>query len=337
MRIGITGISGSLGTALLHALTKDPNTVVVGSTRDELKAEKLAGYGYQNSRIMVAAAGLSDPDTLTKIYDGCEILIHAAALKRISESVYAADEMVKTNIVGTMNMLKVARDIGAKKFVLISSDKAVEATNLYGSAKFCAECIAVQANAFLYPKGCSVVATRYGNVLGSRGSVVHIWREQAAHGKPLSITLKSMTRFILTLEQAIDMIRTAIYRAMPGDIVVPLLKAARMTDLAVAVMREAGRADMSAVENGLRPGGEKIHESLLSREEIARTFCTQSLGSIGCLLVEPSHPTWMDRSEQRRSGSSFPHAEYASNLVERYDADELQTLLKDVPVRSSVD
>lgn len=328
MRIGVTGISGSLGTALVEAFQKDH--VVVGITRDELKAEKIMA-GKENVRCMVVAAGLEDEAVMRRAFDGCHMLIHAAALKRISGSVYAAHEIVKTNIIGTQTVLRVARDLGIRKVILVSSDKAVEATNLYGSSKFCAECVAVQENSFSYPKGTSVCVVRYGNVLGSRGSVVHIWREQLKRSGQLTLTDRNMTRFIITMAQAIQVIRDAMAYGNAGDILVPNLRSARMVDLAFAIMRETGVLHGQMLETGLRPGGEKLHESLLSGEEIARTRILNER----YFVIEPSHATWKKKADN--SLAFFQGDSYTSRATNQYTVSELTELLAGVPQRSSTD
>jgi UDP-N-acetylglucosamine 4,6-dehydratase len=327
MRIGITGISGSLGTALVERFQHEH--VIVGITRDELKAEKIMA-GRENVRCMVVAAGLDDLTAMRKAFDGCQVIIHAAALKRISGSVYATGEVVKTNITGTQHVLEVAQRIGARRVIVVSSDKAVEATNLYGASKFCAECLAVQENAFAYPKGTSILVVRYGNVLGSRGSVVHIWRDQVAHGTRLTVTDRRMTRFIVTLDQATKLIDDAMQPYFEaGDIIVPQLRAARMVDVADAIKREAQRQEFPVVDTGLRPGGEKLHESLLSHEELHRTYRSGEY-----YVVKPSHSTWKHAPDRKNIALAFPDGTgYTSDAVERFTVPELVNMLQAVPNR----
>lgn len=328
-RIGITGISGSLGTALVRAWA--PHGVLVGTSRDELKAEKIMAL-HDNVRCMVVAAGLHDEAALRRVYEGCDIIVHAAALKRISGSVYATQEIMKANVVGTMTILRVARDIGVKKVIVVSSDKAVEATNLYGASKFCAECLGVQENAFSYPKGMSVVVVRYGNVLGSRGSVVHIWREQVDQGLPLTVTHGDMTRFIMPMDNAVGIINDAILSGVAGEILVPELPAAKMRDLATAIQKEAQCRNAGRncwfTPTGLRPGGEKLHESLLSQEELCRTWRHQS----GHWAIAPTHQTWCV-PPTRDPVDLFDRPSYSSNLEPFLTVDELVQYLKDVPVQ----
>lgn len=326
-RTAMTGISGSLGTVLSQHLAEKLGHIVVGVSRDELKAEKVMAQ-HENIRCMVVAAGLDDERALRRAFDGCDSLIHAAALKRISGSVYAAHELIKTNVLGTMTVLRVARDLGIKKVILVSSDKAVEATNLYGSSKFCAECLTVQENAFSYPKGTSCVAVRYGNVLGSRGSVVHIWRKQARELGQLTLTEGRMTRFVMTLQQAVDVILAALRFAEAGEILIPELHTARMRDLGEAIMKEAGHIGSVMGYIGLRPGGEKIHESLLSQEELSRTWRHAS----GQWVIAPSHQTWAE-PVKRNPVDLFNRPSYTSASTRHLTVDELVLLLKSVPER----
>lgn len=324
-RIGITGISGSLGEALTKALA--PGGVVVGISRDELKAERVMAL-HANVRCAVVAAGLQDEATMRRAFDGCDVLIHAAALKRISGSVYATQELVKTNVIGTMTILRVARDIGVKKVVVISSDKAVEATNLYGASKFCAEAVAIQENAFSYPKGTHVVAVRYGNVLGSRGSVVHFWRDQLRRGLPLSVTHADMTRFIMPMDHAVELIVDAVRVGEAGEVLVPELPCARIIDLATAVLWEQGKGSLPVHISGLRPGGEKMHEKLLSHEEVSRTWRHAS----GHWAIVPSHQTWCAQPV-RNAVDLFDRPSYASDQAPFLTVPELVEYLSDVPGR----
>jgi UDP-N-acetylglucosamine 4,6-dehydratase len=326
-RIGITGLSGSLGTALAEYFSRE--NIVVGMSRDELKAEKIAArYGAMagNVRCMVVAAGLDDPEAMARVYDGCDVLIHTAALKRISGSVYATQELIKTNVIGTINVLRMARELRISKVVVISSDKAVCAQNLYGASKFCAECAAVQENAWSWPKGTSVLVVRYGNVLGSRGSVIHLWRAQLAQGRDITITDHSMTRFILTLSQAVRIVRDALDTGEAGEILVPALPSVDILTLAQAVAQEAGHTIKTSTI-GLRPGGEKLAEELLSPEEIGRTYRHSS----GMWAVAPAHRTWTDQPYSHVE--LYSKKNYSSHTAPRLTLDDLVALLKDIPVR----
>lgn len=300
MRIAITGISGSFGSALCADLVRNQKNIIVGMTRDELRAEQIMARHPGNVRVMVVAAGLQDTNAMERAFRDCDVLIHAAALKRISGSVYATEEIVKVNILGTINILEVARRLGIQKTLVISSDKACEATNLYGSSKFTAECLAVQSNAFIYPAtGGMVSCTRWGNVVGSRGSVVHIWRKQRDSGGPITVTDARMTRFIITMAEAVQFTMQALHLMQGGEIFIPKLRAASMVDLAQAVRDEHVMGRNAITYTGLRPGGEKIHEILLTQEEPRRTVPVahglELAGGIPYFLVQPSHRTWSNK------------------------------------------
>jgi UDP-N-acetylglucosamine 4,6-dehydratase len=326
-RIGITGLSGSLGTALAEYFAPRQHTIV-GITRDELKAEKLHARFAEtgNVRCMVVASGLEDREGLARAFDGCDVLIHAAALKRISESVYATQELLKTNIDGTLNVLRVARELRIEKVIVVSSDKAVQATNLYGASKFCAECAAVQENAWSYPKGTSVVVVRYGNVLGSRGSVVHLWRQQIMSGS-LTVTDPKMTRFLMTLSMAVRVVRDAIDLGEAGEILVPDLPAVELLTLAEAVACEADRP-LRYTLVGLRPGGEKHDEELLSCEEVSRTRQHTS----GMWAVAPAHRSWTV-APYASQGPAYPHPRYSSADARKLPVEHVIDLLRTVPFR----
>lgn len=295
-RIGITGISGSLGTALTKHYVSAGIGPIVGITRDELKAEQIsAQYGGINGpvRVMVVPEGIGDTEKMREVFSGCEALIHCAALKRISGSVYASEEMMRTNCVGTMNVLRAATDVGIPKVIVISSDKCVEPTNLYGASKMVAECMAIQYNSFSYPKGTAIAAVRYGNVINSRGSVIPLWKELAKRGEPLQLTHKDMVRFMITMDQAVNLITATIFSMKGGEIVLPVLPSARMFDVALAICGDESKVN---VLNQLRPGGEKIAEIMISQEEPSHTVQRRIHGGfnggIDVYMVLPSHRTW---------------------------------------------
>jgi len=330
MRIGITGGSGSLGTALIARLVEAGIGPIVTITRDEFKAEQISNrYGGigGNVRCMVVSEGIKDQAKLTEVFRGCEVIVHAAALKRISGSVYAAEEMVETNVMGTLSVLKAATAAGVQKVLFISSDKAVQPTNLYGATKQIGECLAVQENAFSYPRGTRISACRYGNVLGSRGSVVPIWREALAKGEALKVTHEGMTRFLITMRQAVDFVMACLFSMKGGEIFVPILPTATMVNLATAV----GNGSTIQILNELRPGGEKLAESLLSEEEPARTVARELCGgfnhAIEAFVVLPSHRSWSN--EPYPGEPILPDFVYRSDRGEQLSVEDLRTMLEE--------
>lgn len=286
MRIAITGITGSFGTAFMRQAFQAKSFEVerlVGVSRDELKQSEVATEFGDAQALRLFLGDVRDADRMREAFHHCDTVIHAAALKRVDAISYNPSEVIKTNINGTENVIKAAVECGVKRVLFISSDKACNPLNIYGSSKALAEQIAVASNSYAAPRGTSVSVLRYGNVLASRGSVVHIWRRQKAAGKPASITDSRMTRFVLTLPTAVAYALKAIRQMEGGEIFVPVLESARVTDLARAVVGP----DWPVEEIGLRAGGEKLYEALLSDEEPSRTRIAGEL-----MVVTPGTHSW---------------------------------------------
>jgi len=274
MRIGITGGSGALGRALLDRLTQDGADRLVTFSRDEHKRALLARTYSWHPGFRVYAGDVRDLTRLVDIFSGCDAVIHAAARKVVTGHPDEPEEMLKTNVVGTLNVIEAAKTAGVRKLVVVSSDKAVQAVNVYGTSKALGEHLSIMANARTFPAGLRVGVVRYGNVLGSTGSVLVRWRAQHAAGEPLSITDPEMTRFWITLPQAVDVVLSALASLRGGEIVVPDLLAASIRTLAEAVagpdVRFAPVDDPVEGVNAPRQGGEKLYEELVSSVEARR-------------------------------------------------------------------
>lgn len=283
MRILVTGGTGTFGRAFIRRFVKQA-AAVISFSRDEQKAAALVEEFGDEKPFKAFLGDVRDRDRLEMAMSGVDVVVHAAALKRVELGAYSPSEIIATNINGTMNVVNAAIAAGVGKVVVISSDKAVEPTNIYGASKYCAETYAVQANAYGFPRDTKISCVRYGNIIGSRGSVYHTWKRQAAAKLPLTITNLEMTRFVMTIEDAVELVRFVIRNAYGGEVFVPILPAATMADLAVAV---AG-VDYPFEITNLRPGGEKIAESLLNEEEVSRTFGAASR----YLAILPSHREW---------------------------------------------
>lgn len=274
MRIAITGGSGSLGRALIKRLTRDGADRIVTFSRDEQKRAALwADFGWHPG-FRVMAGDVRDAPRLVDLFAGCEVVVHAAARKVVTSHPDEPEEMLKTNVLGTQNVIEAARHADVRKLLFISSDKAVAPVNCYGISKALAEHLCVQANARTLAHGLRIGVVRYGNVIGSTGSVLALWRQQRAAGQLLTITDGAMTRFWITLGQAVDLILWALANLRGGEIVVPRLPAASMRTTLEAF---AGDAAQHAVETGVRPGGEKRYEQLLTEQEVLRACCRQGL------------------------------------------------------------
>jgi UDP-N-acetylglucosamine 4,6-dehydratase/5-epimerase len=282
MRIVVTGGTGSLGRALLRRIAAEGKPKVgVMYSRDELKQAQAYESLGRPDNVRPCLGDVRDIGRLRVALHGADVVIHAAALKRVDAVASHADETVKTNIQGTINVCQAAMDCEVGRVLLISSDKAVLPTNSYGASKQMAEWVATGFNSYSVPRGTRIAAIRYGNVLGSRGSVVHIWRKALREGQPLPITNPDATRFIITMDQALECIGEALEQMQGGEIFVPRLPWCYVKDIGLAL----GGTDFVTV--GLRPGGEKLHEQLLSDDERGR--CSETARSY---VVLPHARSW---------------------------------------------
>jgi UDP-N-acetylglucosamine 4,6-dehydratase len=257
-----------------------------------------------------------DVERLKLAFHGCDAIVHAAALKRVDAVAGDPIEVVKTNVIGTWNVLQAALYAHVPKVLFISSDKACQPINAYGASKFTGEQLVVAFNAFGVPQGVRASVLRYGNVLGSRGSVVHLWRGQ---GNTLTLTEPGMTRFIITMTQAVALVDKALEKMEGGEIFVPDLPACEMEDLATAVNIHAGIEYV-----GLRPGGEKMHETLMTDEEAGRAVVVEE----GVYAILPHTSRWRTTWPEAVAAPDF---ELYSETAEWLTAHELMEMLKDVP------
>ncbi len=261
MSILITGGTGSFGKKFTEIMLRDfhPKRLIIFS-RDELKQHEMRTNGLDDPSLRYFIGDVRDIDRLRRAMDGVDYVVHAAALKQVPSCEYNPFEAVKTNVNGAQNVIDAAIDRGVKKVVAISTDKAVNPVNLYGATKLCAEKIFVQGNSYSGPKGTRFSCVRYGNVIGSRGSVVPLFLEQKQNGK-VTITDERMTRFWLTLEQAVEVVLKAFACMQGGEIFVPQISSMKIVDLVKAIA-----PDCSVEIIGVRPG-EKLHEILITTED----------------------------------------------------------------------
>lgn len=293
--VAVTGITGTFGRAFLKMATRSGIERLVGVSRDELKQSEMAVEFESYSPLRLFLGDVRDVARLSEAFYHCDTVIHAAALKRVDAVAYNPGEVVKTNVVGTENVIRAALAAGVKKVLVISSDKAVAPTNIYGASKSMAEHVAVQSNSYTYPQGTRVSVLRYGNVIGSRGSVIETWKRQIKAGQPVGITDVRMARFMLTIDEAVAFACQCVESMEGGELFVPKVRTARMIDLAGVVAQRLGvpvNPTFAPVgypwkQIGLRPGGEKIVESLLSEEEAPRTLALP-----WGYLVAPHSQTW---------------------------------------------
>jgi len=260
----VTGGTGTFGRAFVARLLAIPElSKVIVLSRDELKQSELAAQYKDEPRLRFFIGDIRDPERLRRAFVGVDVVVHAAALKRVESIEYNPIEAVKTNIEGSQNIINAALDCGVRKVLLVSSDKAVEPINLYGATKMAAEKLFVAANAYAGDRGTSFSVVRYGNVIGSRGSFVELIQKQRAGGI-IPITDKQMTRFWIRIEQVMDVVLECLSIMQGGETFVPKMKNMAIVDMVKLI---APACKLKVV--GMRPG-EKLHESLISAYEAGR-------------------------------------------------------------------
>ena len=262
----VTGGTGSFGKAFIrHALDNLDISRCVIFSRDELKQYEVRGLFEDDPRLRFFIGDIRDRGRLTRAMHGVDHVVHAAALKQVDTAEYNPFEYVQTNIIGSQNVVEAAIDAGVKKVVALSTDKASSPINLYGATKLASDKLFVSANHYAarYVTRFSVV--RYGNVMGSRGSVIPFFRKLAAEGKPLPLTDTRMTRFWITLPQAVEFVVNSFDLMVGGELYVPRIPSVTVPDLAEAVVPGA-----ETYEIGIRPG-EKLHEEMIAEDDSRRT------------------------------------------------------------------
>lgn len=312
----VTGGTGSFGRkfASLALELLRPRKLIILS-RDELKQHemRLAGFNAPNLRYFIG--DVRDPDRLRRAFSGVDVVVHAAALKQVPACEYNPIEAILTNVMGARNVIDAAIDAGVGRVLALSTDKAVNPANLYGATKLCAERLFVQSNAYSGTGGTRFSCVRYGNVVGSRGSVIPVFLEQRRAGR-ITVTDPRMTRFWITLEQGVRFVFRSIDQMHGGEVFVPKLPSMRLMDLARAV---ADGCQIDVV--GIRPG-EKLHEVLVSDDEARHAVELDDM-----FVIKPAHPWWRDEGWQhgRPLEEGF---RYSSDANPQWlDADQLRELL----------
>jgi UDP-N-acetylglucosamine 4,6-dehydratase len=277
----VTGGTGSFGKKFVEIMLRDyqPQRLVVFS-RDELKQHEMRTSGFDHPSMRYFIGDVRDVERLKRALSGVTAVVHAAALKQVPACEYNPFEAIQTNIMGGRNVIDASIDQGVRRILALSTDKAVNPINLYGATKLCAEKVFVQANAYAGARKTRFSCARYGNVVGSRGSVIPVFLEQRRRGK-ITVTDPRMTRFWLTLEQGVKFVIRCLEHMHGGEIFVPKIPSMRLVDLAETV------APGCQVEYiGIRPG-EKLHEVLVSEDESRQTLETEDM-----YVIQPSHPWW---------------------------------------------
>ena len=299
----ITGGTGSFGSHLARVLLAEhaPAKVIVFS-RDELKQSEMQ-RAMPDPRLRFFLGDVRDRIRLHRAFDGVDVVVHAAALKQVPAAEYNPIEAIRTNVNGAANVIDAALDAGVPRVIALSTDKAANPINLYGATKLCSDKLFVAANSYAGGKPTRFAVVRYGNVVGSRGSVVPFFLERRATGV-LPITDPRMTRFWITLEQGVRFVLASLERMEGGEIFVPKIPSMRVTDLAQAL---APGCRLEVV--GIRPG-EKLHEVMVPEDD-----ARQTLEFDDSFVIQPAFP-WWDAEAFRRGSEGRPCQEgfrYASD------------------------
>jgi len=277
----LTGGTGSFGKKFTEIMLREyhPKKLIIFS-RDELKQHEMRVSGFDHPSLRYFIGNVRDRERLYRALAGVDIVVHAAALKQVPACEYNPFEAVKTNVLGAQNIIDAAIGNDVRKVLALGTDKAVNPINLYGATKLVAEKLFVQGNSYSGKAGTRFSCTRYGNVVGSRGSVIPVFKKQRESGT-ITVTDERMTRFWLTLEQGVHFVIGCIEQMQGGEVFVPKIPSMRIMDLAEAV---APGCKIEFV--GVRPG-EKLHEVLISRDESGYTLELEDR-----FVIQPVHPWW---------------------------------------------
>lgn len=316
----ITGGTGSFGQTVLNRFLKTGVQEIRVFSRDEKKQEDLR-QALKSEKLRFYLGDVRDPDSLRQAMKGVDYVFHAAALKQVPSCEFYPMEAVKTNVIGTENVLRVSTESGVHKVIVLSTDKAVYPINAMGISKAMAEKVMV-ASARMQRSGEAVYcATRYGNVMASRGSVIPLFISQIKAGKPITLTDPNMTRFLMSLEESVDLVLYAFENGQQGDIFVQKAPASTVADLAQA-LKEVFSSDAPIHTIGTRHG-EKLYESLISREEMAHA---QDLGGYYRLPADNRDLNYAKYfSEGEKDIALFD--DYTSHNTRRLNVEQIKKLL----------
>ena len=313
-KILITGGTGSLGKALIKRLKKIDCQLIVYS-RDEGKQALSFGGDSSIIRVIGDIRDLDKLDVTMKRHKP-DYVIHTGALKRIDDMEFYPDECVKTNIIGSENVAIASQNNGVKKCVLISTDKACLPVNVYGSSKFIAERIFTNYD---YNSNSTIFASvRYGNVIASRGSFIPIWMDLISQGKKIQVTSMECTRFLFTLNDAVDTVLDSLYFAQGGEVFIPKINSFKMGNVIEAIKKISKLDSIEYDVVGMRPG-EKFHEDMLCKTELE--FTMQPSDKLLCVLPQYTH-------KKHKYDKKYDGVEFNSSLHNNDDVNDLVELIQ---------
>ncbi|PCI05307.1 MAG: UDP-glucose 4-epimerase [Hyphomicrobiales bacterium] len=317
----ITGGTGSFGNAVARRFLKTRVKEIRIFSRDEKKQDDMRKR-YQDNKLKFFIGDVRDRDSLTDAMAGVDYVFHAAALKQVPSCEFFPLEAVKTNVMGTANVLDVAVRLGVRRAICLSTDKAVYPVNAMGISKAMMEKVIIAKSRTVDPEKITICCTRYGNVMASRGSVIPLFVRQILDGKPITITDPEMTRFMMTLDQAVDLVLFGYEHGRNGDIFIQKAPAATLEVLARALIEMFERPNHPIELIGTRHG-EKKHETLLSREEFIHAEELDSYYRIPPDLRDLNYSKYMEVGEEKINTAE----DYTSDSTERLDVPQMQELL----------
>ena len=317
----ISGGTGSFGNAVLRRFLQTGVREIRIFSRDEKKQDDMR-KAYGSSKLKFHIGDVRDPSAVLNVMRGVDYVFHAAALKQVPSCEFHPMEAVKTNIIGTENVVEAAIQCAVRRVICLSTDKAVYPINAMGISKAMMEKVFVAKSRSADPDLTAICGTRYGNVMASRGSVIPLFVDQILAGKPITITDPTMTRFMMTLDDAVDLVLYAYEHGNSGDIFVQKAPAATLHVLAHALFELLDRKDHSIDIIGTRHG-EKLHETLLSREERAHAEDLEGYFRIPPDLRDLNYGKYFDQGETRVSVSE----DYTSHNTGQLDVEGMKALL----------
>ncbi len=320
----ITGGTGSFGNAVLHRFLDTEIAEIRVFSRDEKKQDDMR-HQYRSEKLRFYIGDVRSPDGLRDAMEGVDYVFHAAALKQVPSCEFYPLEAVQTNVLGAANVLTAAIGAGVKNVVVLSTDKAAYPVNAMGMSKGLMEKVTNARSRVAAKKGCTLCVTRYGNVMASRGSVIPLFVDQIRQGAPLTVTDPNMTRFMMSLDDAVDLVIYAFQNASPGDLFIEKAPAATIGTLAEAI-KQVFRVDNPIHTIGTRHG-EKLYETLLTREEMVRAIDLDKYYRVPADVRDLNYAKYFSDGQSNLAEIE----DYHSHNVHRLDVDEMVDLLLKLP------